>query len=227
MSPAKHIVVIGLGSFGTAVAVRLAENRCRVTGVDSQRERVEALKDVLYEAVIADATQRDALELLPLKTADSVIISMGENITLSLLATLHVKELGASRVVVKGVTHEHGKILEKLGVSRVVFPEEEIARQLADRETWTNVFDALPIGEDYSFVEIAVPDSFVGKTLQETQIARRFGVLVVGVRDSMEGGQVTITPSAEYKFKPDQILLMIGEKAKLERLREQLSESES
>lgn len=220
MSATKHIIVIGLGSFGTAIATRLTENKCRVTGVDSDRDRVESLKDVLYEAIIGDATHREALELLPLKTADSVIISMGENITVSLLATLHVKELGARRVIVKGVTQEHGRILNKLDVSRVVFPEAEIAKQLADKETWTNILDVLAIGNDYAFIEIAVPDSFVGKTLGESAIAAKYGVLVVGVRDSMEGGNVIMSPRADFYFKPDQILLMIGKTKDVDRLRE-------
>ncbi|HEY6563304.1 MAG TPA: TrkA family potassium uptake protein, partial [Pirellulaceae bacterium] len=159
---AKHFVVIGLGSFGSALALRLARNGCRVTGLDSSRERVDALKDILYEAVIGDATDRDAMEHLRLSAADVVFVSMGEDISRSLLATLHTKELGAKYIVVKGVTQEHGRILKRLGADRVVFPEIEIAHDLADRMTWSNVIDFLPIDPEYSFVEVAAPDAFMG-----------------------------------------------------------------
>lgn len=175
MAENRHFVVIGLGTFGRALAERLCQNHCRVTGMDANAMRVEELKDVLYEAVIGDATDREALQHLPLKYANGVFISLGEDITRSLLATLHCKELGANRIIVKGVTDEHGKILSRLGVERVVYPEIEIARQTADRYTWPNVVDFLPIDPEYSFVEMAVPETFTGKTLQQINLRRKLG----------------------------------------------------
>lgn len=219
MAETKHFVVIGLGTFGAALATRLARNGCRVTGVDSSEEHVEALKDILYEAIIGDATERETVEHLPIQAADAVFISMGEDITRSLLATLHAKELGAKRVVVKGVTAEHGKILTRLGVDRVVYPEIEIARQLADQFTWPNIVDLLPLGADYSFIEIAVPDSFVGKTLQDMDLRRRLGISVVGVKDAMTG-KVEVLPSGDFRLGADQILLIVGRSQDLNRLRD-------
>lgn len=219
MAETKHFVVIGLGTFGAALATRLARNGCRVTGVDSSEEHVEALKDILYEAIIGDATERETVEHLPIQAADAVFISMGEDITRSLLATLHAKELGAKRVVVKGVTPEHGKILTRLGVDRVVYPEIEIARQLADQFTWPNIVDLLPLGADYSFIEIAVPDSFVGKTLQDMDLRRRLGISVVGVKDAMTG-KVEVLPSGDFRLGADQILLIVGRSQDLNRLRD-------
>ena len=218
MADNRHFVVIGLGTFGAALAIRLCKNECRVTGLDSHQERVDELKDVLYEAVIGDATDRDALEHLPLKTANGVFISLGEDITRSLLATLHCRELGASRIIVKGVTDEHGKILNRLGVERVVYPEIEIARQTADRYTWPNVVDFLPIDPEFSFVEIAVPDSFVSKTLQEINLRRKLGVWVVGVKDALTG-KLEMFPDGEFRLGADQMLLVVGRHSDLGRLR--------
>jgi trk system potassium uptake protein TrkA len=209
MSEKKRFVVIGLGSFGTALASRLAGNKCRVTGVDSNKMRVEALKDVLYEAVIADATNREAIEHLPLHDADTVFISLGEDISRSLLATLHVKRQGAKRIIVKGVTKEHGDILYALGVNRVIFPEIEIAVSLADRSTWKNIVDFVPIDSDYSFVEIAVPELMVGKTLAELKLRQRFKVSLIGVKEAL-GGKLEMFPDGNFRIGPDQILLMVG-----------------
>lgn len=111
MAEIKHFVVIGLGTFGTAIARQLAKNRCRVTGLDAERERVESLKDCLYEAIIGDVRDREALKHLPLAEANAVVLGLGEDITQSILAALHVKELGARCVIAKGVTDDHGKIL--------------------------------------------------------------------------------------------------------------------
>jgi trk system potassium uptake protein TrkA len=215
----KQFVVIGLGTFGAALAERLTKNGCRVTGIDSCRERVDALKDILYEAVIGDATERDSLEALRLDAADAVFISMGEDITQSLLATLHVKELGAQSIYVKGVTQEHGKILKRLGVDRVVFPEIEIAHDLADRTTWANVIDFLPIDPEYRFVEIATPESFMGKTLQELDLRRRFSVWVVGLKDPLTA-KTQMFPDGQVRVGVDQILFVVGKQSDLTRLSE-------
>jgi len=202
-----------------ALARRLIKNGCRVTGLDQLPERLETLKSELYEAVIGDGTERDALQHLPLADADGVFISMGEDITRSLLASLHAKELGARRIVVKGVSDEHGKLLKCLGVERVIFPEVEIAEQLADRMTWPNVIDFLPIDPDYSVVEIAVPDSFIGKTLKEANVRRQFGVWVVGIKDAL-AGRLEMFPDGEFTFGADQSLLAIGNQEELNRLRD-------
>ncbi len=132
----RRFVVLGLGSFGSALATRLTANGCRVTGVDGEEAPVESIKHLLYEAVVADVTDREVLKALLVDTADGVFISLGENIEPSLLAALACRELGATRVVVKGVTAEHGKILKHIGVERVIFPEVEMAEQLADSTAW-------------------------------------------------------------------------------------------
>lgn len=219
MAETIHFIVIGLGSFGTALAQRLSKNGCRVTGMDSRRENVEALKSELYEAVIGNAAERDAVKHLPLADANAVVISLGEDITQSLLATLHVKELGARRIIVKGVTEEHGKILKSLGVERVVFPEAEIAEELGNQLTWPNIIDYLPISPEYSFVEIVVPDSYTGQSLQQLNLRRRFGVWVVGVKDPLTG-QLEMFPDGEFQFGGDQMLLVVGKRKDLDRLRD-------
>jgi trk system potassium uptake protein TrkA len=219
MAASKHFIVIGLGSFGMALAQRLIKNGCRVTGMDELPERLEMLKNGLYEGVIGNATERDALQHLALTDADAVFISMGEDITRSLLAALHAKELGARQIVVKGVSEEHGKLLTCLGVDRVIFPEAEIASQLADRMTWPNVLDFLPIDPDYSVVEISVPESFIGKTLQQLNVRRKFGVSVLGIKDVLTG-KLEMFPDGEFTFGADQILLAIGNQEELSRLRD-------
>lgn len=220
MADTKRFVVIGLGSFGSALAKQLHKNGMRVTGIDGDAETVEDMQDHLFEAVIGDATDRGALAALSLNQADGVIISLGEDITRSLLATLHARELGAKHVIVKGVTIEHGKLLQSLGVERVVFPETELAVQLGDRLTWPNVIDFLAIDSDYSFVEIAMPQSMAGLKLTETDIKKRFGLWVVGVKDALSG-KLTMFPDGEFRLSDDQMLLLVGKDTDLRRFQDQ------
>jgi trk system potassium uptake protein TrkA len=219
MAAPKKFVMLGMGSFGTALAVKLAANGCQVTGVDQRRERLEAVKNLIHEAVIGDSTDRDFLENLPIKAATAVFISLGESISQSLLATLHVKELGARNVIVKGVTKEHGKILEHLGVDRVVFPEEEVARELADRMTWPNVLDYLPIDPEYSVAEVAMPGSLSGRTLAEANLRSTIGVHVMGIKDVMTG-KFEMFPDGKTKLLDDQVLLVVGREREIAKLRE-------
>ena len=219
MAEQKQFIVLGLGTFGAALARKLSANGCRVTGVDASEERVEEVKDHLYAAIIGDATDYDTLKQLPLQTSNAVLIGMGEDITKSLLATLHAKELGARRILVKGVTEDHGKILKKLGVERVVFPESEIAEELADSLTWPNIIEFLHIDPEYSFMELSVPDSLVGKTLQDVNLRRRFGIWVIGVKDAMKG-DLTMFPDGQFVFGADQMVLVVGRHKDLDKLRE-------
>lgn len=213
--------MLGMGTFGTALARKLAANGCQVIGVDSCRERLEAVKNEIHECVVGDCTDREVLENLPLRDVSAVFISLGETISLSLLATLHVKELGARQVIVKGVTKEHGKILEHLGVDRVVFPEEEVARQLADKMTWPNVLDFLPIDPEYSVAEVAMPGSLSGKTLAEANLRTTIGVHVMGIKDVLSG-KFEMFPDGRRKLMDDQVLLVVGRAEELQALRDQI-----
>jgi trk system potassium uptake protein len=175
----------------------------------------------LYEAVIGDATQKESLEPLLLNRAFGVFVSMGEDIARSILATLHARELGAKHIMVKGVTPEHGRVLKALGVARVVFPEVEIAQQVADQMTWPNVIDRLPIDSEHSFVEIAVPSTLVGKTLIEGDLRRKFGVFVVGVKDVFSG-KLHMFPDPDFRLNDDQILLIVGKEDGVNKFRKNL-----
>ncbi len=221
MASKKHFIVLGLGTFGESLARRLCENGCRVTGVDKNKQKVESLKNELYEAIVADVTERAALEHIDLPDADTVFISLGEGADMSpsLMAVLHARELKARRLVVKGLSIEHGKILKTLGVERVVFPESEIAVELADRTTWPNVLDYLPIDPDYSFVEMAVPDSVVGKTLLEADLRRKYNVWIIAIKEALTG-HLQMFPDPNIRFTGDQILMMVGGHEDLSRFRE-------
>ncbi|MGD9388299.1 MAG: TrkA family potassium uptake protein [Gammaproteobacteria bacterium] len=130
----KHsrYVVIGLGRFGSALARRLAKNGQRVTGVDIDEQAVQAVEDCLTDALVADGADEEVLKSLDLPSADAVFISLGDHANRSIVATMFALELGAQRVIVKGIDALHAKILRKLGKVQVLFAEEAMARYVAD-----------------------------------------------------------------------------------------------
>lgn len=130
----KHsrFVVIGLGRFGSALAKRLAKHGHRVTGVDIEEQAVQAVEDCLANALVADGADEEVLKTLDLSNAAAVFISLGDHANRSIVATMFVLELGAQRVLVKGIDALHAKILRKLGKVEVLFAEEAMARYVAD-----------------------------------------------------------------------------------------------
>jgi trk system potassium uptake protein TrkA len=219
MAKNRRFVVIGLGSFGASVATKLGQNGCRVTAIDANRERVEAVQDDVYEAVIGDATDHEALEALGMGEAEAVVISLGAELSTSLLATLHARELGARRILAKGVSKDHAKILKQLGVQDVIFPKIDVGKALADRLTWPNILDFVPIDPEYSIVELEVGTTFHDKTLREAEIRQRYGIVVLGVKDPRTG-KFELLPHPDYRMTSGQLLLVIGRDKELKGVRE-------
>lgn len=130
----KHsrFVVIGLGRFGAALARRLSVHGHRVTGIDLDEAAVQRVQDCLDSALVADGSDEEVLKTIDLADATAVFISLGDHANRSIVATMYTLELGAPRVIVKGIDALHAKILRKLGKVEVIFPEEAMARYVAD-----------------------------------------------------------------------------------------------
>jgi len=128
----SRFVVIGLGRFGSALAKRLTKHGHRVTGVDIDEDAVQAVEDCLANALVADGADEEVLKALDLPNATAVFISLGDHANRSIVATMFALELGAQRVIVKGIDALHAKILRKLGKVEVLFAEEAMARYVAD-----------------------------------------------------------------------------------------------
>jgi trk system potassium uptake protein len=144
----RSFAVIGLGRFGSAMATTLAESGHDVIGVDGSEDRVRGLADLLSLAVQLDATDEKALLSAGIKDVDVAVVSIGENIESSLLVVTLLREIGIKHIVAKAVTPLHGRILEKLGVTRVVFPERETAIRLAHSLVMPNVLDYIELSSE-------------------------------------------------------------------------------
>jgi trk system potassium uptake protein TrkA len=209
----RSYVVIGLGRFGSAVARTLADLGEEVIGIDSDEEKVRQLADTVAQAVQLEATDIKALREVGVQDVNCAVISIGENIEASLLVVMQVKELGVETVIAKAVTDLHGRILQKLGVSRVIYPEREMAQRLAHSLVVPNVLDYIELSKDYSIVELPAPAQFIGKSLKELELRPRYGLTLIAIKRKAAagGGEVTmVSPPADERILAGDIVDLLG-----------------
>ena len=175
----KQFAVIGLGNFGYYLATRLYEKGHEVLAIDKNPSRVQVVKDLVTHAVVADGSDREALETCGVEQMDAAVVSIGSDMSSSILVTLNLKDIGVDRVLVMAMSEAHGRILEKIGASEIIFPQKDVAFSLAERLHNPNMLDYLPFIEGYSIIELATPKRFEGKTLRELDLINRFGVQVL------------------------------------------------
>lgn len=215
----KRFVVIGLGNFGYYVAKALYESNHEVIAIDSNKDRIQAVQAFSTTAIVQDATDAEALKSLGLKEADAVIVSTGANIKYSILICYHLSEMGVQRIVVKAEDDVHGEILKRLGASDIIRPGMDMAQRLAMRLTSPNVLDFLPLGEDYTIVEVEPPPPFVGKSLQELQLRSRYEVYIIAVKEAAKD-KLIIVPPADYVVHGSHILIMLGKEKDIMKIKE-------
>ena len=215
----RSFAVIGLGRFGTAMGTTLTELGHEVIGVDTDDDRVQALADTLSLAVRLDATDERALRTAGIADVDVAVVSIGENIESSLLVVTLLKELGIKDIAAKAVTALHGRILEKLGVSRVVFPERDTAIRLAHSLVIPNVLDYIELSNEFSIIEVPAPQEFADKTLKEIGLRARFGLTTIAIKRKEGIGVVTnIAPGPDDVVRPGDTLALLGSNEKLGQL---------
>lgn len=214
-----QFAVIGMGNFGYYLGRYLYEKGHEVIALDISKSQVQKIKDVVSQAVVADATDREALESLGISQVDAAVVCIGTRMQASILATLHLKELGIENILAKATSEEHERILKKVGANDTFFPEKDLAIGVASRLDNPNMLDYLPFIEGYSIVELAPPKDFIGKRLKELDLINRFGVQVMAVREILPKGLILI-PKADFQVKDSDALIVLGPNEALEKLQE-------
>ncbi len=222
----KKYITIGLGNFGLSLAKQLEENGCEVLGIDMERDIVEQAKDYLSHCVIADASNRDVLQGLKIKRFDGAIISIGQDMAPSVLISLYLIELGLKNVIVRALSEDHGKILNKIGVTEIIYPETEIAIKLANRLSMKNAVDYLPLIDEHGILEINAPKSFIKKDLKELNISGKYHCQVIAIKYSSSIGrreadsvyEIKIPPAAEDIVEENCLLVLIGKLSDIEKI---------
>lgn len=217
----QTFAIIGLGRFGSAMATTLTELGQDVIGIDANEERVQRHADMIRSAVQLDANDERALRAVGVQDVDVAVISIGENIEASLLAVMLVKDLGVPRIIAKAVTALHGRILERIGVDRVIFPERDMAVRVAHSLVVANVLDYIELSRDFSIIEIPAPGAFAGKSLKDLQLRNRFGLTLIAIKrkPSGAGQEVTnVAPDANDQIEAGDVLALLGSNERLAQL---------
>jgi len=212
-----QVAVIGLGRFGFHVARHAFLEGHQVLAVSNDAASVQEIKDHAHRAVVMDATDRERLEALGLAEFDVVVVSLGERIDASAVIVLHLREMGARRIVAKANTPEHGRLLELIGAHEIVYPERAVAERLARRLHDRNLADYIPLGPDYAIEEIAVPDALAGRSLAALRVRDDYGVHVLAVLDPVSG-RVEIDPDPQAPLARGGHLFVLGRNHDLRRL---------
>jgi len=215
----KKFAIIGLGNFGATVARELAELKCRVTAIDIDKNKVQDLDDKAEIAIVADSTERKFLENLGVDNYDCFVISTGKDSHAAILITLHLKELGAKKIIVKANSSDHARILKKVGANEALIPEEQMAMRISHSLAKSNLLDFLPLSGDFYVAELKPGKDFLNKMLKDLQIRSEYHVQVIAVKDSVTE-DISFAPGGDYKIKKTDILVVLGKDEDIEKIKE-------
>lgn len=202
----NNYVVIGLGRFGKSLAISLAEQGKNVLAIDEDVQKVEDVSHEVTHAIAADVTQKDVLHSLGVQNFDCAIVCIGENISASILTTSICKELGVDYVVAKARDEQHKTLLKKIGADLVVFPEVFMGKKLSVALTEPFANEILKVSEKHKIVEIKCPAKWVGKSIEELAIRRKYSITIIFIRREED----IIEPLADIIFEQGDELIIAG-----------------
>lgn len=214
----RQYAVIGLGRFGASVARTLHQLGYEVLAIDADEEVTQKFSDEVTQVVQADTTDENTLKALGIRNFDVVIVAIGDDIQANIVTTLLLKEMGVAFIVAKARNELHGKMLEKIGADRVVYPERDMGQRVAHNLISSNVLDYVELSSNLSLVEVKTPQSFVDKTLAQADLRARFGVNVVAMK---RGDQIIVPPLPNEKIEAEDILIIVGGTEGIQALEEQ------
>jgi len=212
---AKQFLVLGLGRFGKSIAKTLCELGHEVLAVDADEELVQSIAPHVTQAMQLDATDEALLASLGVNNFDAAVVSIGQNTRDSILVCVLLKELGVPYLIAKANDDLHGKVLRKIGVDRIIFPERDMGVRVARSILMPNVLELMNLSDDYQIMEIRVPEKWVGNSIIGLNVRRHFGVNILAIHRQ---GRFLVSPAPDLLFETDDTLLVMGKKDDIDRL---------
>lgn len=210
----KNVLLIGAGRFGRHIAMQLSQLGHQVMTVDTNEERINDVLPFVTNAQIGDSTNAEFLRSLGIGNFDVCIVTVSGNFQNSLETTSLLKELGAKCVISRAERDVQAKFLLRNGADHVVYPEKQVAKWAAIRYTANHVFDYIEIDEQHAIFEVEVPESWVGKSVGELDIRKKFGINILGIKRS---GKTDVSITPDTVLAKDITILALGEYKALQR----------
>ena len=211
----KSFVVIGLGRFGTAVAEELYALGHEVLAIDREEGCAQRVSEIVTHTIIADAKDESVLQSIGVRNFDGVIICMTD-IEDSVMIALTLKDMGAKYIIAKSKSKQHSRMLELIGVDRIVFPEQDMGVRLAQTISSRRALDFIELSPDYAIVELPLPNVWQDKTLAEIGVRKQFGINVLAVRRGEK--EIQVSPQAEFLLKHGDVLFVVGKNQNIRKL---------
>lgn len=213
----KSFVVFGLDAFGQTLAVSLEQSGHQVMVIDQDDEAVRKVADITTDAIIGDPMSESVLRKAGVTSFETAVISFPGAINNTILLTMMLKDMGVKRVVARACSELECRVLEKIGVDTIVFPERDMGEKLAHTLDKQDVFEYLSYSEEYSIVEEKVPASWVGKTMIELDLRRKLGINIIAINENGKG-KINISPAPDRQFLEGDVVTLIGSNKSINKL---------
>jgi trk system potassium uptake protein TrkA len=221
-------IIIGMGNFGASLSQKLTEMGHEVIGVDNSMSKVESIKDRITHAVCMDCTDFHAVSSLPLDETDIVIVGIGEDAGANIMVTALMKQLKVKRLVSRAVSPLQETVIQAIGVDEIIHPEEETAERWAKKLNMSGVVDSFEINDDYSIIEVKVPQRYANKTIQQVGFRPKYNIVVLTTIKTVEEKNLLGLPrkvnkvqgvaSPDTRLNPDDILVIYGKNTDIQNL---------
>ncbi len=207
----KSFCIIGLGRFGRSLAQTLAAAKKEVLVIDCNEKNIEMIADSVDSAILGDCTEESVLRAAGVADYDCVALCISENVNDSVMTTILLRELGVKYILARAADERHARVLDKLGVDRIVLPESDIGRRIGLALSYDGVQQYMEFSEDTAIVEVDVPARWVGKTLLELDVRRKMNINVITVRKkNVHKKGISVDPNV--KFSAGDVVTVIGQK---------------
>ena len=209
----KSYFIIGLGLFGEALARNLCKLGAEVLAMDLRNDLVQLVANDVTHAVVGDAQDKSVLRALGAADFDCAVVAIGDDLAASVLTVMNLQELGVKQIVCKAHDETHRRVLERLGVERVLIPEQEHAQRVARSLVRHNVLDYIELSEECGILDVPAPKSWIGKTLKALNIRAKLGVNIIAVESDKK---TNVSPAADYMIREGDIMVVLGDASSLE-----------
>ena len=211
----KSFLIIGLGNFGCLLTEAFSKQNCELLVIDKEESALSAVLSLGVSARVGDATNPEILRAFDIPSFDACFVSVGSDFQTSLVITNLLKELGARCVYSKAAEGVQAKFLRMSGADHIIYPEKEVAENLAVSASNDSIFDSIPLTDDYNIYEITAPEHWMGKSIEELSVRANYNVSILAI---MRDGVVAPMPPVDYRFNADEHLIVMSKADNIKRL---------